>query len=106
MPHCEHANFTDPPEYGHPAQPAEVAEPRTDEKAIPRTPATTASNQPWRMSPPHIAAIARVVRKTPQPNHSIESARAIGLSTQGCSKAGNSPAQRIEAWQSDAQSPG
>src|ERR1700730_14943726 len=32
MPKCEHAKFADPPEQRHPTQPAEVAEPRTDEK--------------------------------------------------------------------------
>src|SRR5215470_9373229 len=36
MPHCEHANLTEPPKYGHPAQPAKVAEPGTDEKGDPQ----------------------------------------------------------------------
>src|SRR6266446_636293 len=36
MPQREHAEFAEPPEHGHPAQPAEVAEPRTDEKGDPQ----------------------------------------------------------------------
>src|SRR6267378_6462558 len=105
MPQREHTEFAEPPEHGHPAQPAEVAEPRTDEKGDPQN----AGDDGIEPALADVAAPDSGDREGREKNAAAEPQHREGTSHRtvdaGLLESRQQTTERIEPRQSDAQNP-